>query len=177
MRTNPRRPFSVFTTMAVALLLGFALQTSHCSAQETPDPSIDDFAWIAGHWTGNALGGAFEETWNPPLGGTMMGMFKLTQKGEVAFHEILTIMKVDGKFVLRLKHFDASLVGWEAKDAWEQFPLVSVSETKAVFDGLRFEKQGKDGLRIIVLAGEEKENPQELIFECKRADMRASDGR
>ena len=44
-----------------------------------PKASIDDLSWITGHWEGDAMGGKFEETWNPPRAGSMMGMFKFVK--------------------------------------------------------------------------------------------------
>ncbi|MFN3189624.1 MAG: DUF6265 family protein [Aureliella sp.] len=143
-----------------------------CHGQNEVQPTIDDFAWIAGHWRGNALGGEFEETWNPPLGGTMVGMFKLAKDDGIAFHEILTIMKIKNRFVLRLKHFDENLKGWEAKDEWEQFPLKSVTSSRAIFDGLRFERVNADQMKIVVRVEEGNEatgkKAVELTFDCKR---------
>lgn len=83
--------------------------------ESVPAASIEDVSWVAGHWTGQALGGIAEEVWSPPLGNGMMGMFKLVKGGEVAFYELLTIVEENGSLVLKLKHFDADLAGWEER--------------------------------------------------------------
>ena len=57
----------------------------------SPKGSINEVAWIAGHWQGKAFGGIVEETWSPPLGGSMMCVFKLVVESEVRFYEIVTI--------------------------------------------------------------------------------------
>ena len=130
--------------------------------------SIEDFAWIAGHWSGEAMGGSFEETWNPPMGGEMLGMFKMVNNEKVSFYEILTIVPKGDSFVLRLKHFSPGLVGWEEKDEAEEFPLVSVSEKEACFEGLKFINDGQDKLTIEVMIGEgEKAKP--VQFKGRRA--------
>lgn len=142
-------------------------------AQETQakvKPTIDDFAWIAGHWQGEAMGGKFEETWNPPFGGTMMGMFKMVDDDGVSFYELLTIVEKGDSFVLRLKHFDKSLVGWEEKDKSVEFPLVSVDKKAAIFKGLRFEKMDQNKMQILVVVGQgEGKEPKEIKFACQRA--------
>lgn len=133
--------------------------------------SIDDISWISGHWTGDALGGQFEETWNPPMGGEMLGMFKLVQGGKVAFYELLTIVPSGDSYVLRLKHFSKGLVGWEEKDKSVEFPLISASPTAIEFNGLKFTRDSKftkDVMKIEVIT-EQDGKRNTLVFHCNRA--------
>ncbi len=124
--------FFVVATAAVA-----------AAAAETA-PAVDDVAWLAGAWRGEAFGGTFEETWNPPSGGAMVGMFKLLRDGEIQMYEIMRIAPVDGRVVLEVKHFSADFVAWEEKDESTRFPLVEARDGYAAFDGLVFERQ-EDG--------------------------------
>ncbi|MEM7455460.1 MAG: DUF6265 family protein, partial [Planctomycetota bacterium] len=126
-------------------------------------------AWIAGHWTGDAMGGQFEETWNPPMGGTMVGVFKFVSDGEIGFYEILTIVPVDGSLVYRLKHFDKDLNGWEEKDESVEFPLESVSENEVKFKGLTFTRINDNEMKIEVVVDQSESGPQIITFECQRA--------
>ena len=143
-----------FTTyFAVAFLT--VCMTSLVYAQDSSKSdkksySIDDLAWIAGNWQGEAMGGQFEETWNKPSGGTMMGMFKLIQNDKVVFYELCTIVETDQSLVMRIKHFHPDMKGWEEKDKCMEFPLVSVDENEAKFDGLVFKKTGEDSMLISV---------------------------
>lgn len=165
------------TQRIFALLTGIVLLISTPAiSQETEktkvgpaDHSIDDFAWIAGHWRGEALGGAFEETWNPPFGGTMMGMFKFVKDDNVGFYEIITLLKENDTWLVRLKHFDNSLVGWEEKGESMEFPLVSLSDSEAIFDGLKFLKIDENTMHILVTT-KHGDDVQELKFVCKRAE-------
>ena len=129
--------------------------------------SIDDMAWIAGNWNGEMMGGQFEETWNAPLGGEMMGMFKLASDGKVSFYEIMTIVPEENSYVLRLKHFSPGLVGWEEKDKSVEFPLLTTSSDEIRFDGLTFQKSD-DGMNIEVLVDEDGEQAKRIKFQCKR---------
>ena len=131
--------------------------------------SINDMAWIAGRWTGEAFGGRFEETWNPPMGGEMMGMFKLVKDDKVSFYELLTIAPEGDSFVLRLKHFSPGLVGWEEKNESEEFPLVSATEKAVLFYGLKFNKISDNEMEIEVAAGEDGKK-QVIKFNCTRAN-------
>ena len=42
-----------------------------------PAATLDDASWLVGSWSGTAFGGTFEEVWNAPSAGTMIGLFKL----------------------------------------------------------------------------------------------------
>ena len=129
--------------------------------------SIDDMAWIGGHWKGEAMGGQFEETWNAPMGGEMMGMFKLVSDNKVSFYEIMTIVPEKNSFVLRLKHFSPELVDREEKDKSVEFPLLTASPNEVRFDGLSFQRAG-DAMNIEVLVGQDDGEKKRIQFECKR---------
>ena len=159
---------------AVALLLG-AWQAQTTISQEKkpaestgPKASIDDLKWIAGQWQGRAMGGRFEETWNPPTAGTMVGVFKFSKGGEVKFHELLTVVPAGDSLLLRLKHFGKDLAGWEDKEKSLEFPLVAIGEGEAKFEGLTFRKVGDDGMRIVV-TDRDGDRPRELVFDCRRS--------
>lgn len=134
-----------------------------------PKASIEDVRWIAGSWRGEAMGGSFQETWNPPLAGSMVGMFKLAKKGEVSFYELLTIVPDGASLTLRLKHFGSRLEGWEAVDEFVEFPLVSVREGEAVFDGLSFRRVNANEMHIdLRLTEKGAADAKHLRFECRR---------
>ena len=132
-----------------------------------PYVSIEDMSWIAGHWKGEAMGGKFEETWNPPMGGEMLGMFKLVSDGKVRFYEIMTITPENDSFVLRIKHFSPGLKGWEEKEDSIEFPLVNATKRKIQFYGLKFSKTNDQELAIEVAAGDDNKK-QIVALNCKR---------
>jgi len=141
-------------------------------SQPAAPKSIADIAWIAGHWKGDGLGGKFEETWNPPLGGEMVGMFKLVNDDKVVFYELMTIGPGANKdaFALRLKHFGGDFVGWEEKDKVVTFPFVSASETEVVFEGLKFSRESKDAAdrMLIEVVTKQDDKTETLKFDCQR---------
>lgn len=136
---------------------------------ESPAASIDDLAWLAGHWQGQAMGGSFEETWNPPMGGAMMGMFKFLQGDEVGFYEILTIAPAGDSLAVRLKHFTSELHGWEEKDETVDFKLIRMTENEANFDGLTFRRISPSETHIFVVLNQEGDKSEEVQFVCRRA--------
>jgi len=56
-------------------------------------PSVEDFAWMVGHWRGEGFGGVCEEVWTGPLGGSMVGLFRLVQEDQLAFSEHMMLVE------------------------------------------------------------------------------------
>jgi hypothetical protein len=125
------------------------------AADHRAKAAIGDLRWLQGYWVGEGLGGTAEEIWSRPVGNSMMGSFRLVKGGKVLFHELCTIVEEDGSLVLKLKHFDAQLNGWEEKDKALNFPLVKRMATEAFFDGITFRKM-RDGSLIAYVAIENK---------------------
>ncbi len=136
---------------------------------KSPRAKIENLAWIAGDWQGEALGGKFEESWNTPSGDSMLGMFKLVNDGKTTFSEHMSILTKDDSLVLRLKHFDGQLRGWEDKDQTVDFPLVKLTDNEAYFSGLTMRKTGKDTLSIFVATKGADGAVKELEFHARRA--------
>ncbi len=137
--------------------------------KDSPAASINDVAWIAGNWQGEALGGITEEIWTAPLGKSMMGSFKLVVNEIVQFYELCTITEENESLLLRIKHFDKDLKGWEEKDQSIEFPLVKIEKNKVYFDGLTFEKINEDELNIYVIFKDEGKEEVEMKFNYKSA--------
>lgn len=125
---------------------------------------IEDVAWIAGNWQGEAFGGIFQEVWSKPLGGSMMGMFKLVKDGKVSFCEILTISEESKCLILKLKHFNADLTGWEEKDEYLSFPLVKISSGEANFEGLTFRKIVENKIMVFLAVKNKDGTTDEVEF-------------
>ena len=135
--------------------------------KESPSASLKEVAWIAGHWKGEALGGITEEVWTAPLGKSMMGSFKLVVENVVQFYELCTITEENNSLLLRIKHFNKDLKGWEEKDTSIEFPLVKIEKNKVFFDGLTFEKIAKNELNIYVIFKDEGKEATEMKFNYK----------
>ncbi|MEM6722759.1 MAG: DUF6265 family protein [Bacteroidota bacterium] len=136
-------------------------------AQGSPAASLEQLNWISGYWKGEAFGGTTEEVWTPALGGSMMCTFKAAVDGKIQFYELLTISEVDHTLILRLKHFDGELKGWEAKDETIDFKLVKMTKDHVYFDQFTFEKVGKKRMNLYVVF-DEGNGEQEMKFEYKK---------
>ena len=135
--------------------------------KKRPVASLDDLEWIVGNWAGEAMGGRFEESWSRNSFGSMMGMFKFVKDDQIAFYEFLTIVQKDETLLLRLKHFTPDLVGWESKEDSVEFPLISLSDREAEFDGLIFQRISRDEMHITVKLKDDGPD-REIRFVCQR---------
>ena len=133
----------------------------------SPKATLQDAAWIAGHWKGEAFGGITEEIWSPPLGGSMMFSFKLVNDGKVVFYELGGIREIGGTLIFQLKHFGNDFKGWEEKDETVDAKLVKVEENRIYFDQFTFEKISNNEINIYVVI-EENEKTEEVKFNYKK---------
>jgi hypothetical protein len=129
----------------------------------SPKAQLSDISWIQGMWRGEALGGITEEIWSAPLGGAIMGSFRVVKDNKVTIYELETIVEQDETLLIRLKHFDGKLNGWEEKNVTVDFKLVKVTPDKVYFDGFTFERINKDAINTYVLI-----NNEEVKFSFQR---------
>jgi hypothetical protein len=138
--------------------------------ENMPRARIAGIAWLAGRWVGGNPGESTEEIWSPPLGDSMMGSFRLVKNGKVAFYEFCTIAEENESLVLKIKHFDSRLNGWEEKNVAVIFPLVKLTASDAYFDGLTYRKNKDGSLTAYVLEHSQGAGkPHEEAFSYQRA--------
>jgi len=158
------------TTLALLLsaLSVAAQKTRSLDGKTSPKATLEQVSWIQGSWEGEAFGGKVQEVWAPPLGDSMMCAFKLVVDNKVQFYELCQIREENGTLVLRLKHFNGDLKAWEEKDETVDFPLVSIEENIAYFDGFTVQKISKNKLNMYVMVGEPGKE-QEVEFNYSRS--------
>ena len=111
-----------------------------------PPATLEDAAFLVGHWDGTGFGGRIEEVWNPPSAGSMVGMFKFFVEDKVVFYELLLMTVEDGTLSLKVKHFNPDFTAWEEKEDFIEFRLVKFDEDALHFGGLSFYKRGADAI-------------------------------
>jgi hypothetical protein len=159
------KAFFLIFSICLITLNSFAQNTITLEkGQSSPKASINEVSWIAGHWQGEAFGGIADEIWSPPLGKSMMCVFRLINDDQVSFYEIVTITEENETLILRLKHFHADLKGWEEKDETVDFRLVKVDENRVYFEGFTFEKISAEAINIYVMIGDDDGKAEEVKF-------------
>ncbi len=114
--------------------------TAHTLRLDRPENAavvkIEELAWLTGRWVGEGFGGTLEETWNPPMAGSMVATFRMISEGKPDFYEICLIAPDANSLTYKVKHFNADLTGWEEKDHYISFPLIRTEPGKVYFQGL-----------------------------------------
>jgi hypothetical protein len=136
---------------------------------KSPPATLADMAWLAGRWVGPALGGEAEEIWSPPKAGSMMGMYRLVRNGKPVFFEFQTLVEEGGSLILRLKHFNPDLTGWEEKQKTMDFQLVGLGEGIVQFEGMSFHREGDAKLTVYLAVEGKDEAVHEEAFHYTRA--------
>jgi len=146
-----------------------SMQTEHVfkldDPQSRPPATLQDVSWLAGSWEGEAFGSTFEEVWNSPSAGSMVGMWKLMQDDEVVFYEIMLIVEEEGSLSLKVKHFTDDFVAWEVKEDFVRFRLVSFDENAVHFSGLSFHRIGDDEMHgFIAMHSKGEVREEKLVY-------------
>jgi len=149
------------------IVLAIGLNT-YSQEKKTLEPKLENIAWIAGTWHGEAFGGITEEIWSEPSGGSMMATFKLIVDEKVQFYEIEVIREIEDSLILQLKHFGSDLKGWETKDETVDFPLREITENKVVFEGMTFEKVSSNEMNVYVDIKKENGTVETVKFNYKK---------
>jgi hypothetical protein len=140
------------------------------AGQPAHKATIRDVAWLAGRWTGTSADGFSEETWSPPTAGSMVGVYRLVKNGRPVFYELMTFVEDNDSVVLRLKHFDGDLTGWEDKNRSVSFELVATDDTGVRFEGLTYQKDGPNRLTVYLAQSDRNGAKTEETFRFTRAD-------
>jgi len=120
-----------------ARLFAFLLLPAALGLAQTKPPAevkLDDLAFICGHNRGEQNGSIIDEHWSEVGGDTMIGMFRQIKNGKAQLYEFLTIEQTATGPILRLRHFDPGLIGWEEKAQANSYPLVSWKPNEAIFE-------------------------------------------
>ena len=155
------------------LIPGFFFIVFGLSAQNTiplkagdssPVADLTEVSWIQGHWKGEAFGGITEEIWSPPLGDSMMFVFRLISEGKVQFYEAGHIQQAGETLILQLRHFHGDFKGWEEKDETVDFKLVKIEQDRVYFDEFTFERISEHELNIYVVIADNQGVEKEVKF-------------
>ena len=149
------------------IVLAIGLNT-YSQEKKILEPKLENIAWIAGTWHGEAFGGITEEIWSEPSGGSMMATFKLIVDEKVQFYEIEVIREIEDSLILQLKHFGSDLKAWETKDESVDFPLREITENKVVFEGMTFEKVSSNEMNVYVDIKNENGTVETVKFNYKK---------
>ena len=110
------------SSMLAAVLLA---ATAHAQAPAAR-PTLQDFAWLAGHWRIDQGDRQVDEQWMAPAGGLMMGMARNIQGDKVLEYEF-TLLRQE-------PNGDIFYIASPSKQTETAFKLTSLRDGEAVFE-------------------------------------------
>jgi hypothetical protein len=120
---------------------------------------LQDLAFMAGHWRGEAAGKQIEETWSEPEQGSMTGMYREMKDGQTTFFEFLTIETGADGPVLLINHFEPGMRAWEDKNKPAAFHIKTfLPEGEVVFESndaanpllLTYSRTGRNTMDVLL---------------------------
>ncbi len=164
----------IHRTRPISALFAIAFCAMHTAsaAAETPY-SLDDLAFLEGHWRGGD-DFVFEETWNGAQGGVMTGMARGVSSGELKVLEYIVASQEEDAVVMRFKHFRRDFSTWEdggpivlmLSDAKENDVTFSADPPSETVKSIRYFMSDENTLQAdIVLIEDGEEGGFSLVFE------------
>ena len=106
---------------------------SFADSQQVHEKELKPLSFLSGKWVSETPEEVQEEFWSPVSGESLVGTFRVIQHGQPVFYEFWVVEVDDHRPMLKLKHFNANLVGWEEKNASIRMPLITTAENDATF--------------------------------------------
>lgn len=129
-----KQHFAQIILWVLVASVGVVNPSSGQTGQNVATVTLADLSFITGLWQADWNGGKGEEHWSTASGDSMMGTFRFVKDGKGRFYELMLIEQTPGGPVLRLKHFNTGLIGWEDKAQVYSFHLVDYGKMVAVFE-------------------------------------------
>jgi len=162
--------------VGITLLLCL-VQATHAQSQRTehtytlddpasrPAATLDDVSWLVGNWSGDAFGSKFEQHWNPPSAGSMIGFFKLLDGDEVSFYELLLLVEEESSLSLKVKHFNPDFTAWEDKEDYVNFRYIMSDDDAVHFSGISFYRIDDDTMHAyLAMRTAESVREEKLVY-------------
>lgn len=112
-------------TVTSLLVMALLAVTAHAQAPAVA-ATLQDFAWLAGHWRIERPDRQVDEQWMAPAGGLMMGMARSIEAGKVREYEF-TLLRQES-------NGDIVYVASPSKQDETIFKLTSLRNGEAVFE-------------------------------------------
>jgi Domain of unknown function (DUF6265) len=121
------------SVLRAGLIAAILVAPSISDGQQVQSSALKPLAFLSGRWVSTTGTEIQEEHWSPLIGDSMTGSFRVVKDGRPVFYEFWAVEMDENRPVLKLKHFNANLAGWEEKDASTRMPLIASSANDATF--------------------------------------------
>lgn len=129
---------------------------------------LSDLKWLEGDWIGQMPFGPVEHVKLPIAFGHMPGFVRAMNPDGVVFYEIVVFAQIGATIAQQVKHFSASLAGWEAREAHIERLLVEREGDTYFFDGFTLSRTGTDSYTVYFLNRDGDKELDTLVVPFKR---------
>jgi hypothetical protein len=144
-----------------ALSLLMLCAVLHAAGQPGSRPAVlplDSLSWIAGTWLAADDVGVQEGVWFGPSGGSMAGLFRVSEGGKVKRYEVYLLEQSPAGPMLSRRTYGPSLDPGEDDERWAPLRIREVRDTRVRFSpsapgavsSVTIERTGNGHLRITV---------------------------
>lgn len=152
------------TLLRIVVLIGWCLTVA--SMAQDKQPTINDFAWMAGCWENTTNKSSRDEIWSKAAGGSMIGRGRVVANGKTSEYEFMRIhQEADGMYFTALP----------SGQNQTSFKLIKMEGKKAIFENLKNDfphrviyGQNPDGSLFARIEGEIKGKKRGIDFAFQR---------
>ena len=116
----------------LSFLFAFVLLSFAGKAQTTG--TLNDIAFLEGHWLGTYNGGPIEAGWTAPAGNNVMGYIRMIKDDKPALYEVFAFEQTEKGPVALVKHFKPGLIAVEEKEVSDRYHFIEAKKNQALFE-------------------------------------------
>lgn len=142
---------STFKVLFLAFFISFSgISSVFAQANGT----LNEVAFMHGHWQGTFNGGPIEAFWAKPAGDNLTGFIRMMKDDKVTMYEMLIFEQTEKGPVVLVKHFKPGLISVEEKEVSDRYNFIEAKKDWALFekqDGsirIIYEKRSKNQLVV-----------------------------
>jgi hypothetical protein len=144
-----------FMRTATLLLALFSITSTVDDSK--PALKLSEVAWLAGGWENDPeMKSAFDEFWQGPMNGSMVGTFRMSNPGRPALYEFLLLEEQADGVWMRIRHYGPEMTDKDEKPI--RLKLSEGNDRRLVFTNsdngkpirITYERERTIGLKVIV---------------------------
>jgi Domain of unknown function (DUF6265) len=157
---------SLFLLIAAISVTSTSANTSAHAGQTKETPSgLSRFAWLAGVWKADALGGQVINTFEPAANGEIICTLQVAKEGHIVRYELCAIRSTAHGVEFSVEAFGPDL---RPAPPVAERALIAASSTSAGFDGISFVRSGPNEMTVTVRVPGPDGAPQTVVIHYAR---------
>ena len=119
---------------SIRVIFIFSLLLSQNTLGQSKIASLNDVAFMQGHWLGTFNGGPIEAFWVAPAGDNLTGFMRMMKDNKVTMYEMLIFEQTEKGPIVLVKHFKPGLISVEEKEVSDRYNFIESKKDWALFE-------------------------------------------